>query len=257
MPNTIALITDFGTQDWYAPVMKSVILSINPFARIIDISHQIKPQHVAEAGFVLWNAHKWFASKTIFVVVVDPEVGSDRKIIAVQTDKHILIAPDNGILDLVLSDATIKKCVEVENTDFFLQEVCHTFHGRDIFAPVAAHLSLKHKLKELGNRYFPQEKENPFVSIKKAGFYQGYVMYIDSFGNLITNFKSSNFNLKGNIKLNDYLIPQLNKTFSDVVSGEIVAYTGSSGLIEIAIRNGNAAQQLQADYLTKLSLTVI
>lgn len=257
MPNSIALITDFGTQDWYAPVMKSVILSINPKARIIDITHQIKPQHVAEAGFVLWNAYRWFPAKTVFVTVVDPEVGSSRKIIAVQTDKHILIAPDNGVFDLVLSEAVVKKCVAVENPDFFLKDVCNTFHGRDIFAPVAAHLTLHHKLKELGSKYQLTVPQNPFISVQEKGFYQGHVLYIDGFGNLITNLKTTDTLLQGSIKINDYLIPHLSKTFSDVSAGEIVAYTGSSGLIEIAIRNGNAAEQLQADYLTKLSVTIV
>jgi len=255
LPNTIALITDFGTQDWYAPVMKSVILSVNPAARIIDVTHEIKPQHVAEAGFVLWNAYRWFTTKTVFVVVVDPEVGSERKIIAVETDKHFLIAPDNGVLDLVLSEAKVEKAVVIENNKYFLSDVCNTFHGRDIIAPVASHITLKEKLKSFGSKIDLPVKESPFVEVNAKGFYQGYVMYIDSFGNLITNICASG-KLKGNIKMNDYLIPQLSKTFADVQPGEIVAYTGSSGLIEIAIRNGNAAKQLEADYLTKLSVQI-
>jgi S-adenosylmethionine hydrolase len=256
MTNTIALISDFGTQDWYAPVMKSVILSVNPQARIIDITHEIKPQHVAEAGFVLWNAYRWFPTKTVFIVVVDPEVGSERKIVAVQTDKHFLLAPDNGVLDLVLSEAKVKKAVYVDNAEYFLKDVCNTFHGRDIFAPIAAHLTNGVKLKDLGTKIELPEKKNPFVTIAEKGFYQGHIMYIDTFGNLITNIKPSAA-LNGTIKINEFLIPQLSKTFSDVTTGEIVAYTGSSGLMEIAIRNGNAAKQLHANYLTKLSVQVI
>ena len=256
MTNTIALISDFGTQDWYAPVMKSVILSVNPQVRIIDITHEIKPQHVAEAGFVLWNAYRWFPTKTVFVVVVDPEVGSERKIVAVQTEKHFLLAPDNGVLDLVLSEAKVKKAVCVDNAEYFLKDVCNTFHGRDIFAPVAAHITNGVKLKELGTKIELPEKTSPFVTIAEKGFYQGHIMYIDTFGNLITNIKPSAA-LNGTIKINEFLIPQLSKTFSDVTAGEIVAYTGSSGLLEIAIRNGNAAQQLKADYLTKLSLQIL
>jgi S-adenosylmethionine hydrolase len=255
MPNTIALITDFGTQDWYAPVMKSVMLSVNPAARIIDVTHEIKPQHVAEAGFVLWNAYRWFATKTVFVVVVDPEVGSDRKIIAVQTDKHFIVAPDNGVLDLVLSETNVEKAVVVENSKYFLDDVCNTFHGRDIFAPVAAHITLKEKLKSFGSKLELSEKKSPFIEANDKGFYTGYVMYIDSFGNLITNIRAER-KLIGTIKMNDYLIPQLSKTFADVKQGEIVAYVGSSGLVEIAIRNGNAAKKLEADYLTKFSLQI-
>jgi S-adenosyl-L-methionine hydrolase (adenosine-forming) len=255
MPNTIALITDFGTQDWYASVMKSVILSINPAARIIDVTHEIKPQHVPEAGFVLWNAYRWFTTKTVFVVVVDPEVGSDRKIIAVETDKHFIVAPDNGLLDLVLSEAKVEKAVIVENSQYFLDDICNTFHGRDIFAPVAAHITLKEKLKSFGSKIEMGEKKSPFIEVSNKGFYKGHVMYIDSFGNLITNIRAEG-KLHGTIKMNDYLIPQLSKTFADVKQGEIVAYVGSSGLIEIAIRNGNAAKQLEADYLTKFSLQI-
>ncbi len=256
MEYTIALITDFGTQDWYAPVMKSVIYSIYKKARIIDITHQIKPQNVAEAGFVLWNAHQWFAEPTVFVVVVDPGVGSSRDIFAVETEKHIIIAPDNGLLDLTISDNKIKKVAVLDNPDFYNRHVSNTFHGRDIFAPVAAHLASGVRLKEVGSKTELAKHESPFIMADDKGFYQGRVLYVDSFGNLITNFRTHHALLNGSIKINNFLIPQVSKTFSDVQPGEVVAYMGSSGLLEIAIRDGSASKQLRAEPLTKISLTI-
>lgn len=255
MPHPIALISDFGTHDWYAPVMKSVILSIHPEAQILDITHQISSQNVGEAAFVLWNSYTWFPKQTIFVAVVDPEVGSNRKILLVETAHHYLIAPDNGILDWVLSETEVKRVIEVSNKKYFLENVCSTFHGRDIFAPVAAHLSKGVALENFGTEINPPFIKSPFITVQHEGHYQGDILYVDTFGNLITNFKI-NSDLKGHIKINQFLIPSISTTFSSVVSGDIVAYKGSSGLLEIAIRNGNAAKQLQAGFQTKISLHV-
>src|SRR5436309_2839499 len=130
----IALLTDFGTRDGYVAAMKAVIYSICPNAAIVDISHDITPQQIDEAKFVLWTAYRYFPPKTIFVCVVDPGVGTERKIIAVKMKQHIFLFPDNGLLDMVLAECEIKKAVEITNEKYFLKTISRTFNGRDIFS---------------------------------------------------------------------------------------------------------------------------
>ena len=250
----IALLTDFGQKDWYVPVMKSVILSINDKVRLIDVTHEVSPQNSNEAAFVLWNAYQQFAAPTIFVVVVDPGVGSERAIIAVKTDKHIIIAPDNVSLDLILSTEKIEQAVQVKNLKFFLDEVSETFHGRDIFAPVAANLSKGIALAEFGAAVNYPPIQSPLINADKKGQYEGFVIYIDRFGNLITNIKIPPA-IDCEIVLNKEInIPKISKTYADVPIGNVVAYRGSSGLLEIAIRNGNAKKGLKMDYQTPVRL---
>ncbi|HXH17730.1 MAG TPA: SAM-dependent chlorinase/fluorinase [Chitinophagales bacterium] len=257
----IALITDFGEKDWFAAVMKAVIYSINPKAKIIDVTHEISPQNVNEAAFVLWNASRQFPSKTLFVTVVDPGVGSGRKIIAVKTDNHIFLAPDNGVTGMALSGSRIIKSVHVENHKFFRHTVSRTFHGRDIFAPVAAHLSKGLALQQLGSPapYIPEQ--TPFVDATRPGRYRGRILYIDRFGNLITNLKVP-LRASGTAEI----IPHqkglksrkihLVSTYSDVRRGKLLAYPGSSGLLEIAVREGSAQQIIGATYSIPVYLKI-
>ncbi|MEX0811307.1 MAG: SAM-dependent chlorinase/fluorinase [Chitinophagales bacterium] len=253
----IALLTDFGNKDWYVPVMKSVIYSINPNVPIIDISHEVFSHGVDDAAFVLWNAHRYFPQKTVFCVVIDPGVGTLRKIIAVETEKHILVAPDNGVLDIVLSESKIIQMTEVKNVKFFLDEVSATFHGRDVFAPVAAHISKGEELRSFGDNISIPEYQSPFYRINAAenGHYLGKIIYIDKFGNLISNFMIKG-KANGRVILNDIIIPQISNTFSDVEIGQVLAYVGSSGFLEIAIRNGSAKQILGLSYLDGIELTI-
>lgn len=243
----IALLTDFGEKDWFVPVMKSVIYSIKPDATVIDVSHEISPQNAFEASFVLWNAYKYFPSKTVFCVVVDPGVGSGRSILAIETDKHFILAPDNVPLELILSDAEVKQAIEVKNLKFFLDEISNTFHGRDIFAPVAAHIANGVSLEEFGTPFSHPPVASPLIEVNEPGRYEGIVIYIDRFGNLITNLKI-NYRFMGSISINQYNIAGLSRTFSDVNIGELLAYVGSSGLLEIAIRNGRAQSEIGLDY---------
>jgi len=248
----IALLTDFGTRDWFVPVMKTVIYSINPRVRIIDISHDILPQNIAEASFVLWNAANQFPAKTIFVTVVDPGVGSARKIIAVETEQHVFISPANGVLDLVLSEKNIKKSVWVENRKYFLDNISSTFHGRDIFAPVAAHISKGVKLRELGEDAAYRAQKSPFCDAAEPGKYRGTVLYIDRFGNLITNLRVK-AGIEGYAKVGNRKAKMVS-TYSDVQHGQLLAYRGSSGLLEIAVRDGSAQRKLTARYYMTVEL---
>jgi hypothetical protein len=252
---TIALLTDFGNKDWFVGVMKAVILRINPNVNIIDITHEISPQDIQQAGFVLWNAYKFFPDKTIFVCVVDPGVGSERKIIAVETKKYIFIAPDNGLLDFVLSEVDVLRAVYVENKNYFLESVSSTFHGRDIFAPVSAYISRGVDLSELGSEVKLKTPKEMFVKVSKVGDYEGEVVYIDRFGNLITNLMASK-EFDGEVRLKNLIIGNISKTYSEVEVDQAVALIDSSGLIEIGVREDNASKILGVQRGEKVFLKV-
>jgi S-adenosylmethionine hydrolase len=252
----IALLTDFGNKDWFVPAMKSVIYHIHPDARLIDVSHEIEPQQTREAGFVLWNAARSFPAPAIFVVVVDPGVGSDRPIVLAMTEKHWFLAPDNGILDLVLSEFPAFKSIMVKNVKFFLEEVSQTFHGRDIFAPVAAFLAKGEDPVNFGSPYTLVKQPSPFLQIGSSGTFHGKVLYIDRFGNLITNFLIHPSLKDIELTIGRFKIQKLSSYFSDVADGEMLAYRGSSGLLEIALRNQHAARVLNFDYLQSVQVFV-
>ncbi|MGB0930238.1 MAG: SAM hydrolase/SAM-dependent halogenase family protein [Chitinophagales bacterium] len=238
-PPTIALLTDFGTKDAYVGMMKAVISSMNPNAKILDISHNIRPQQVREAAYVLWSAYRYFPEKTVFVCVVDPTVGSQRKIVVVKTPHHTFIAPDNGLLDLVLVENEVYHAVSVTNPKFFLKNISPTFHGRDIFAPIAAHLSTGVAPAAMGNDINLKHRETSFVTIKKAGDYQGKIIYTDHFGNLITNIRISK-PFQTSIEFLNHRFDSLKRTYSDAEKGKTLCLIGSSGLLEISVRDGNA-----------------
>ncbi len=251
----IALLTDFGNKDWFVGTMKAVILRINPNVNIIDITHDIPPQDTRQAGFVLWNAYKYFPDKTIFVCVVDPGVGSERKIIAVETQKYIFIASDTGLLDFVLSEVDVLRAVYVENRNYFLEDISMTFHGRDIFAPVSAYISRGVDLSELGSVADLKYLRKMFVDVLSTDKYEGEVVYIDRFGNLITNLKRIK-EFDGKVRIKDLIIEKMSRNYSEVKLGQAVALINSSGLVEIGIRNGNASEVLGVKCGEKVFLKV-
>lgn len=251
----ITLTTDFGLTDGYVGAMKGVMLSIAPEARLVDISHEIGPGNIRQAAFVLSSVTPYFPEGTIHVAVVDPGVGSARRAIAARTSRAILIAPDNGLLSLCLADqpAEIRQLV---NPRYHLPQVSATFHGRDIFAPVAAHLATGAAFDDLG----PPVTDAvtlalPAVIRDAEGVWRGEVLHVDRFGNLITNFfhfppstfclPPSAFHLLA-IEIGQHRIYGLARTYADRAPGELLALIGSSGYLEIAVRDGNAAQVLGA-----------
>ena len=184
----ITLITDFGLLDGYAGVMKGVIANINPSASVIDISHNIEPQNVFQAAYVLNSSYTYFPKGTIHVVVVDPGVGSGRKILCLKTEDYLFLAPDNGVLSFIVANEESPSIREVTNGKLFLPEVSNTFHGRDIFAPVAAHLSKGVSHKDLGKRTDKiNEIDLPKPIRSPAGAITAEIIYVDGFANLITN----------------------------------------------------------------------
>jgi S-adenosylmethionine hydrolase len=258
----ISLTTDFGQADGYVGTMKGVILGICPEAALVDISHEIRPQAVRQAAYVLSTAVPYFPAGAVHLVVVDPGVGSDRRPIAVQTQRAIYVAPDNGVLNLVLARDAARLVVHLEAPGYCLSQVSATFHGRDIFAPAAAHLACGADPRHMGALlpasdlvHLPNLTPTP----NPDGSYQAHVLHIDRFGNLVTNIPLT----KGQTPISNIpptegrtpiritigreQITGLHRTFADVPPGALLAYVGSSGYLEIAEREGNASARLGVD----------
>ncbi len=238
----IALVTDFGLEDPYVGVMKGVIASINPFADIIDITHKIQPQNIYHAAFSLLHTYCYFPSGTIFVIVVDPGVGSQRKALAVKTHKYFFIAPDNGLLSPVLEQQYVERIVNINNSRYLLTPPSDTFHGRDVFAPAAAHLSHGLPIENLGDAITTLRTEKlPEVKVFDDHL-EGRIIVNDHFGNLISNI-SKNY-LQGkiikSISVGDHLISRINRAYNESSPGELLAIIGSYDTLEIAVNRGSA-----------------
>ena len=252
MNRIITLTTDFGTRDGFVGVMKGVILSINPHATIVDITHDISPQNIEQGAFLFANAVKYFPAHAIHVVVVDPGVGSARRPMAVQLGETIFVAPDNGVLSYVLRPAersSVVRAVHLTNPAYWLPRVSATFHGRDIFAPVAAHLSLGVPRDALGEPIDDWVKLSACANAARLGEeIVGRVVHIDRFGNAITNIGEEMLagmdRARVVVRIGAHSLRGIKPTYVAVASGEALALISSSRQIEIAVRDGNAAQTL-------------
>lgn len=245
----IVLLTDFGLNDLYVGILKGVIQRISPETHITDLTHSIQPQNIKQAAYLLNNSYVYFEDGTIFLSIVDPGVGANRRAIAVQTDKYYLIAPDNGILSFILDHENIINAVELTNEKYHLMNLSNTFHGRDIFAPVAAYLSNGVDFKELGNKIEPDSiiRLQPLKFEIENNNIKGEVIYSDIFGNLITSIPSSSINCdfsKAEIKIGEYTISGISKTYSDVYNEELIAYIGSFGYLELGINLGSLSKKM-------------
>ena len=265
MSSIITLTTDFGYDDAYVAAMKGAILSINPEANIIDISHSIEPQNILRAAYILSIAYRYFPKQTIHIAIVDPGVGSERQGIILKTASAFFVAPDNGILSYIVDDLfpiesrsltnhthdvkemvfkTGLEAVAITDPRFWRHPVSPTFHGRDIFAPVAASLSLGISLYEFG------EKTNslhvlsiPKPSLDSEGNLVGQVLHVDRFGNLITNIKNSDLPGKDvMIEAAGYCIQGISDYYAQ--NKGVMAIVGSSGYLELSLRDGSACDFL-------------
>jgi len=255
MKRIIALLTDFGLKDPFVSVMKAVILGINPNAVIIDISHDVKKFDIYEAAFILYGSHRYFPKYTIFLVVVDPGVGTERKVIVVKTDRHIFIAPDNGVLYPIVGEYISNSVIYfIDEDKITFTPKSRTFHGRDVFAPLAAYLSLGYPLNYLGRQgdISSMVKLEWIKPIVKDTVVTGQVVYIDSFGNIITNIPVSiipwikiNQKLIVNIEGKDPFNVRFVRAFGDGRPGEFIALEDSFGLLEIALYEDSAASKLK------------
>ncbi|MFZ6026926.1 MAG: SAM hydrolase/SAM-dependent halogenase family protein [Chloroflexota bacterium] len=250
--STITLMTDFGLKDGNVGVMKGVILGIAPAVNIVDISHLIPPQDVAEAALILLRSAPYFPAGTIHTVVVDPGVGTARRPLAARLGTQYFVGPDNGIITRLLAFAEEQgwptTFVHLDRPAFWLSRVSHVFHGRDIFAPVAAHLAKGETLASLGTPVddpvrlqVPQPRRTP-------DGWQGEVIHIDHFGNIATNIRTEHLADESpkqiTVKLASAVITGLVQTFGERSPGELVTLFGSTGNLIVSTVNGNAAQQL-------------
>lgn len=247
-PPIITLTTDFGTSGPYVAAMKGVILGINSAARMIDVSHEIGPQNIREAALCLAAVAPYFPDGTIHLVVVDPGVGTRRRLLCVRMHDQIFLAPDNGLLSWAAHDALSVERFELTERNYWRKHISVTFHGRDILAPVAAFLSLGVSPDSFGNPVDDWVQIPWPVPKSIAGGLEGEVLAIDRFGNLITSISEANLIAASRdvarVVCAGAEVGALGRTYSDVGEGDLVALIGSHSLLEIAVRNGSAAARL-------------
>jgi S-adenosyl-L-methionine hydrolase (adenosine-forming) len=244
----ITLTTDFGSVDPFVGVMKGVILSVAPAASIVDLTHEITPFDIPEAGFSIYQAARYFPPRTIHVVVVDPGVGSSRRPILVESGRQYFIGPDNGVFSMILSSGSFR-AREITNDKFFLKPVSATFHGRDIFAPAAAWLARGTPVSKFGKQIedaLRSSYDKPVRTAKRA--WTGAVLKVDRFGNLVTNFHIDEFawvkDRPFTLEIGLRNVNRLVRTYADAPPGEPVIVVGSSGFLEVATNQGSAARSL-------------
>lgn len=249
MPHPVlTLTTDFGLSDHFVGTMKGVIFGICPEARIVDISHQVAPFAIAQGAYLIAQAYRYFPKKTVHVVVVDPGVGSARRPILVEAAGQYFVAPDNGVLAMVYSREkhTVRA---LNNPRYFLKPVSQTFHGRDIFAPVAAHRASGIPAARLGKRVDDYLRP-AFEKSQRAsdGAWTGCVLHIDRFGNVITNFHVSDFpdlaDGRFSLALGRQKTGALARNYAEHPPGALFVIVGSAGYLEVSVSQGSAAAQL-------------
>lgn len=254
-PSIITLTTDFGTDDIFVGVMKGVILGINPAARLVDITHAVPPQAIEIGALLLRLAIPYFPAGTIHLAVVDPGVGSSRRPVCVETAAGILVGPDNGLLVPAAESAGITRVVECSERTYWLPSVGPTFHGRDIFAPVAAHLSRGTEVQRIGRPAgvlapigLPLARREGDATATRLC---GEVVYVDRFGNLITNITTADLagfpTSRLSVSIAGVELKGLASSYAGVPEGTLLALVNSWGLVEIAERNGSARQRVGAD----------
>jgi hypothetical protein len=239
----ITLLTDFGTADGYVAAMKGVIAAIAPAAYIDDAAHDIPPGDVHAAAWALAGYWRLYPSGTVHVVVVDPGVGSPRRALAAEADGRLLVAPDNGVLTHALAAASRPTVIAIENERFVRDVVSPTFHGRDVFAPVAAHLAAGSSYLELGRSISDAEKLDVPEPARSRAAIHGVIVHVDRFGNLITNVPADWVHAGSRIRIGSRELP-LRRTYAEAAIGEPLAVIGSRGVVEISVRDGNAASAL-------------
>lgn len=259
----ITLLSDYGTRDSYIASMKGAICSVNPVAKIIDITHEVKSQDIIEAAFLISVAYKYFPIRTIHVVIVDPTVGSNRRALLVVTDEYYFIAPDNGVLSFIYETGTVGSVYEINATHYYLPEISDTFHGRDIFAPVAAWLSKGIESDKFGEPITDYLKLTlPKPRLIQPKMLKGIVLHIDRFGNIITNITREDLTKAQQeyttesfrTSLNRNEIAGMKKSYYEGMKGELIALIGSHGYLEIATFQGDAAQNAGANRGNEVTL---
>lgn len=245
----IALLSDFGLQDHYVGAMKGVLARLAPNAKVIDISHQVPPFDRVLGGLLLHQSYRYFPRKTVFVAVVDPGVGGARKPILTETEDYFFVGPDNGLLAMALAEQKIRRIVHLNNPKYFLKPLSATFHGRDLFAPVAAHLSQGLSVEFFGTELTDYERLPDFVPAFSADRIEGRILAFDRFGNAITNLARGfvlrhHHGSEWSARAGGLEIKGLRSCFSEAAPGEALLYFGSGNLLEIAVNQGSAEEKL-------------
>jgi len=260
----ITLLTDFGLTDAYTAVMKGAVLSININAKLIDITHHISAGSIVQGAGILREAYSYFPEGTVHIAVVDPGVGSSRRLIAIKAAEHFFVGPDNGIFWPVIKENPDTEIVELTRQKYFLPDITDTFHGRDVFAPVAAHISLGTEISELGSPITAPEKLTLPEPCQKGEILKGEIMRIDNFGNLITNIKAKILkdflgSKKPVIHIDKYKITEICSTYSNRDRGKLLALINSSDYLEIAVNLGKASEYLNKaqDEITGMRVKVV
>jgi S-adenosylmethionine hydrolase len=255
----ITLTTDFGLSDHFVGVMKGVILGIQPAAQIVDISHGVQPYEIADGAFTIAQAYRYFPKRTIHVVVVDPGVGSARRPLLAEMAGQYFVAPDNGVLSMIFArEPTVR---HITSERFFLHPVSRTFHGRDVFSPVAAHLASGVTPAKFGKRvddYLKTSFDKPAQTGKHT--WTGVILKADHFGNLAANFHIDQFpsirTHAFSLNAGPQAITRLALTFSECAPGELFVIVGSSGYLEVAASQGSAAKALGCGAGSPVELTI-
>jgi S-adenosylmethionine hydrolase len=267
----LAFLTDFGSTDGYSGVMKGVVLTITSDVHLVDLSHEVPPQHVAAGAWLLATCYRYFPAGTIYVCVVDPGVGSVRRPIALHAGNWFFVGPDNGLFSYILAQQPVHEAVILSNSAYHLSYVSASFHGRDVFSPVAAHLARGVPLSEFGPHVETSilQRLDPKVAVRQGAEIIAHIVHIDHFGNLITNislslipelFTSSAVRLT--FPMQGIVVTERRRFFSAPSSSaeDIIRpflYSDSSGYIAVAIQNGNAAQSLGVEYGDTLTLLAL
>jgi S-adenosylmethionine hydrolase len=257
----ITLTTDYGTNDHLVGTLKGVILKINPDVTIVDITHNVTPFDLLDGALAIGSTYSYFPAKTIHVVVVDPGVGTERRPLLVSAVNQYFVAPDNGVLSIIYEREQESLVVRHANVEhYYLQPVSKTFHGRDIFAPVAAWLSKGWQTPSMGDEISDYKRFSIPRPKESDGMMKGVVLRADTFGNLITNFRPEDLPESvlngGDVKfqVGTHPVTRLVDTFASGNNGEPIAYLGSSGYIEIGVNKANAARTLSLGRGTPVTL---
>ncbi|MBH55513.1 MAG: hypothetical protein CMI18_14380 [Opitutaceae bacterium] len=243
---TLIFLTDFGSCDWYVASMKAAALTANKSVQILDITHEISPGSVSEGSFVLDRCYHDFPAGTTFVVVVDPGVGTYRSPLIIITDDYAFVGPDNGVLYPVVNKLCIQHCIRIESPEWMGKKTSNTFHGRDIFAPAGSHLAAGKSVTEAGPSVESIVQFEFPKPVRQDSRMTGRFLYFDRFGNGLTNLLSEHLDTQAlaGLRIGETVFP-LAKTFGEVEVGDPVCYWGSSGFLEVAIRDGNAKERFQ------------
>jgi S-adenosylmethionine hydrolase len=258
----ITLLTDFGEADYFVPAMKGAIYSLNRDVEVIDLTHQIPPQDIFTGAFTLMCCYQDFPKWTIHVAVVDPGVGSSRRPIFVMTDEYYFIGPDNGIFSYIYQKENINRVVHLKETHYFGAEVSNTFHGRDIFAPIAAYVARQVDWSKMGEEITDYVKfTTPTPAVVSDNQIRGHVIHIDRFGNIITNLTANELPpekaARGvRVRVGKFEASRLLNNRSEAGNNELFAYFGSAGFLELAVSRQNAARMVEARRGVEVELTL-